>query len=57
MVENSLRGLLFTDSKYDVIFVLFKHKKDKDYELFTNTVFDKENEAEEFGKKKYEKKL
>ena len=32
-------------------FVLFKHKKDKDYELFTNTVFDKENEAEEFGKK------
>ena len=29
-------------------FVLFK---DKDYELFTNTVFDKENEAEEFGKK------
>ena len=32
-------------------FVVFKHKKDKEYKLFTNTVFDKENEAEEFGKK------
>ena len=32
-------------------FVLFKHKKDKEYKLFTNTIFDKENEAEEFGKK------
>ena len=32
-------------------FVLFKHKKDNNYELFTNTIFDKENEAEEFGKK------
>ena len=25
--------------------------KDKEYKLFTNTVFDKENEAEDFGKK------
>ena len=32
-------------------FVVFKNKKDKEYKLFTNTVFDKENEAEEFGKK------
>ena len=32
-------------------FVVFKSKKDEDYKLFTNTVFDKENEAEEFGKK------
>ena len=32
-------------------FILFKHKKDKEYKLFTNTIFDKENEAEEFGKK------
>ena len=32
-------------------FVVFKHKKDKEYKLFTNIVFDKENEAEEFGKK------
>ena len=32
-------------------FIVFKNKKDKGYKLFTNTVFDKENEAEEFGKK------
>jgi|TARA_R100001443_G_scaffold15002_3_gene24844 hypothetical protein len=32
-------------------FIVFKHKKDKDYKLFTNTIFDKENEAEDFGKK------
>ena len=32
-------------------FVVFKNKKDKEYKLFTNTVFDKGNEAEEFGKK------
>ena len=32
-------------------FVLYKNKKDKDYKLFTNTVFDKENEADEFGRK------
>ncbi len=32
-------------------FVVFKHKKDKEYKLFTNIVFDKENEAGDFGKK------
>ena len=32
-------------------FVLFKNKKDKDYKLFTNVIFDKEDEANEFGKK------
>jgi hypothetical protein len=32
-------------------FVVFKNKKDKEYKLFTNMLFDKENEAEEFGKK------
>ena len=32
-------------------FVVFKNKEDKDYKLFTNTVFDKEKEADEFGKK------
>ena len=32
-------------------FVVFKNKKDKEYKLFTNTIFDKENEAEEFCKK------
>ena len=42
-------------------FVLFKHKKDKEYKLFTNTIFDKEDEANEFGrtsmKKNYEHKV
>ena len=32
-------------------FVVFKNKKDKEYKLFSNMLFDKENEAEEFGKK------
>jgi hypothetical protein len=32
-------------------FIVFKHKKHKEYKLFTNIVFDKENDAEEFGKK------
>jgi len=32
-------------------FVVFKNKKDKDYKLFTNTVFSLEKEADEFGKK------
>ena len=32
-------------------FVVFKNKNDKDYELFTNTIFDKEDEANEFGRK------
>ena len=32
-------------------FVVFKNKKDNDYKLFSNLLFDKENEAEEFGKK------
>ena len=32
-------------------FVVFKNKKDNDYKLFSNTVFDKEQEAEDFGKK------
>ena len=32
-------------------FVIFKKKKDKDYRLFTNTVFSQEKNAEEFAKK------
>ena len=32
-------------------FVLFKNKKDKDYRMFTNTIFSVEKEADEFGKK------
>ena len=32
-------------------FVIFKKKKDKEYRMFTNVVFDNEKEAEDFGKK------
>ena len=32
-------------------FVIYKQKKEKEYKMFANVVFDKEKEAEEFGKK------
>ena len=32
-------------------FVLYKNKKDKDYKMFTNMLFDNEKNAEEFGRK------
>ena len=32
-------------------FVLFKKKKDKEYRMFTNVIFNTEKEAEDFGKK------
>ena len=32
-------------------FIIFKSKKEKDYRLFTNTIFDKEIDANEFGRK------
>ena len=32
-------------------FVIYKQKKEKEYKMFTNMVFDKEKEAEDFGKK------
>ena len=52
---DSLRGL-FTIDSFNIItmhlyFIIFKNKKDKEYKLFTNTIFDKEKDAEEFGKK------
>jgi hypothetical protein len=31
-------------------FVVFKNKKDKEYKLFSNILFDKEKDAEHFGK-------
>ena len=31
-------------------FVLYKNKKEKDYKMFSNTLFDNEKEAEHFGK-------
>ena len=52
---DSLRGL-FTIDSFNIIsmhlyFIVFKNKKDKEYKLFTNIIFDKEKDAEEFGKK------
>jgi len=32
-------------------FVLYKKKKDNDYKMFTNILFDDEKKAEYFGKK------
>jgi hypothetical protein len=32
-------------------FVLFKKKKDKEYKMFTNVIFNTEKEAEDFGRK------
>ena len=34
-----------------IYFVVYKNKKDKDYKMFTNVLFDKELDAEEFGRK------
>jgi len=52
---DSLRGLFTIDSfnvyNMHLYFVVFKNKKDKDYKLFTNTLFDREKAAEDFGKK------
>jgi len=52
---DSLRGLFTIDSlnvyNMHLYFVVFKNKKDNDYKLFTNTIFDKEKEADDFGKK------
>ena len=36
-------------------FVLYKNKKDKDYKMFTNVLFDNEKDANEFGKKSMKK--
>jgi len=32
-------------------FIIFKNKKDTEYILFTNIIFNNEKEAEDFGKK------
>tara|TARA_X000001382_G_scaffold59248_1_gene40785 strand:- start:47 stop:232 length:186 start_codon:yes stop_codon:yes gene_type:complete len=32
-------------------FVVFKNKKEDDYKLFSNMIFDKEKSADEFGRK------
>ena len=32
-------------------FIIFKNKKDKEYKMFTNIIFNNEKEAEDFGRK------
>ena len=34
-----------------IYFVIFKKKEDKEFRMFTNMIFDKEKDAEEFGRK------
>ena len=38
-------------------FVLFKNKKDEEFRMFTNLIFDKENDAEEFAKKSMKRRF
>ena len=51
---DSLRGLFTIDSlnvyNMHLYFVVFKNKKDNEYKLFNNTLFDDEKKAEHFGK-------
>ena len=46
-----MRGLFSTLVLMMLYFILYKNKKDKDYKMFTNVLFDKELDAEEFGRK------
>ena len=52
---DSLRGLFTIDSlnvyNMHLYFIVFKNKKDNDYKLFTNNLFDKEKDSDEFGRK------
>ena len=46
-----MRGLFSTLVLMMLYFVIYKNKKDKEFKMFSNILFDKENEAEEFGRK------
>ena len=52
---SSLRGLFAIDTlnPYSVMlyFVIYKNKKDTEYKIFNNQIFDDEKKAEYFGKK------
>ena len=58
---DSLRGLFTIDSlnvyNMHLYFIVFKNKKDNDYKLFTNNIFDKEKDADEFGIKSMKRGL
>ena len=34
-----------------IYFIIFKNKKDNDYRMYTNVVFNNEKEADDFGKR------
>ena len=46
-----MRGLFSTLILMMLYFVIYKNKKDKEFKMFSNIIFDKENSAEEFGRK------
>ena len=50
-----MRGLFSTLVLMMLYFVIYKNKKDKEFKMFSNVLFDKENEAEEFGRKSMRK--
>ena len=45
--------MMYQRKEFNMIlyFVIFKKKKDKDYKLYSNTLFDEEKKAEEFASK------
>ena len=55
LMLDSLRGLFTIDSlnvyNMHLYFIVFKNKKDNDYKLFTKNIFDKEKDADDFGRK------
>jgi len=34
-----------------IYFIVFKNKKDNDYRMYTNVIFNNEKEADDFGKR------
>ena len=46
-----MRGLFSTLILMMLYFVIYKNKKDKEFKMFSNIIFDKESSAEYFGKK------
>ena len=46
-----MRGLFSALILMMLYFVIYKNKKDKEFKMFTNVIFNNEKDAEEFGKK------
>ena len=46
-----MRGLFSTLILMMLYFVIYKNKKDKEFKMFTNVIFNNEKDAEEFGRK------